>query len=176
VTNKKPYAFSGKRTLPQFVIPVVLVLLFALVGGYALVSSHAATIGYTQVLNYQARSQTVGVTDIQAQVNSIGSQTVSDISPGAQLDYQVGGKVAISQECYFVEVLPLKGGGTTATVQFTGQGSAITRQLVYDPNQAGNFQKVCVSSGNGTIQAYNVYNKSPSTGPDVLVFEDVLTI
>lgn len=152
------------------------VIAFAVVGVTLLVGSHAATLGYTQILNYQARSQTTGVTDVPMQINSLGEQMVSLVAPGEQLDYQVGGKTDISQECYLVEVSPHTDGGATATVEFTGPGRSVTRKLTYDPNQAGNFQKVCVPSGSKAPFAYNVNNKSPSTGPDILVYEDLISL
>ena len=161
--------------LSSYGVLAVFVLLFALIGAYMLVRSRAATVSYSQFLNYQSAAQTAGVTNIPVQINSLGQQTVSQVAPGAKLTYLLGGKITIANECYYVQVLPLKGGGTTATVEFTGQGNSITRKLTYDANQAGNYQKICVSSGSQTLKDYNIFNKSPAEGPALLVYEDIIS-
>jgi hypothetical protein len=63
----------------------------------------------------------------------------------------------------------------TATVEFVGQGTSVTKKLTYDATQTGSFQKVCVGSGTAALKNYSVYNKSPNTGPALLVFEDIAT-
>ncbi len=164
------------NNLKRFILPGAIVLIVVIAGSYFLSSSHAETANYSQFLNYQSAEKTAGVVNIQAQIDSIGEQTVSDVSPNAQLSYAVGGKVAIKRECYYIQVLPLKGGGLTAAVELTGQGNSTKLNITYDPSKASSYQRICVNSGNHPIKAYNVINLSPSSGPDVLIYQDELVM
>ncbi len=168
----------SQKQLPKpnkLILGLLVALAFSLVGAYLLRGSDAATPTYHQLLNYSARSQTAGVTDIQAQVNSLGAQTVSTVEPGAQLDYQVGGKTLIKNQCYYYSITPNKGGGETAKIQFVGQGSAVTINVTYSPENAGFWRKTCVGKGTQTQKAYNVANLSAPGGPNVLVYQDDLS-
>jgi hypothetical protein len=164
-------SFKSRRP-GKFLIPALVGFAVAVVGIYFLVDSSAATGTQVQFLNHQHIEQSQGViTSTTVDVPSLGQQTVSKVPPGAKLSYLVGGKVAVKNQCYYILVSPQAGGSTTATIEFVGQGRSTTRNLTYD---AANpyLQRVCVPSGTQTSKSYNVYNKSPVGGPDVLVYQD----
>ena len=171
----KYFSLSSAGFAYHVILPVIAVLVVVGIGAKVLTASHAATPNYYQVLNSANAAQTTGVSQIAAQVQSLGSQTVSELAPGAQLDYLVYGKVPITSECYFIQVLPLKGGSTTANITFGGIGATKSVNVTYNANYSNYLQRFCVpTNATGATPAYNVYNQSPSTGPDVLVFEDVV--
>lgn len=169
---------SGLSTkgLTRMFLPVVIVLGVATIGATVFTASHAATPNSFQLLNYMDAAQTPGVTNISANVQSIGTQTVSQVAPGAELDYLVGGKAPVTNECYYFQILPLKGGSTTAKIAFAGLGATKTMNIALNTANSSYLQRVCVPTGTGTTQAYNVKNLSPATGPLVLVYQDEVVL
>lgn len=163
--------YSDTRLLKMMIIVTFLVGFTIL--GKILFISNAATVNYTAINNYTFAMAAPGVSSVQAQVNFIGSQTVNQLAPGAKLTYSQGVK-SPKNVCYYVQVLPLKGGGTTATVDFTSPTRVMTVNLTYDPNNTGNFQVVCVGTGLKSNPGYNIYNRSPASGPALLVYQEVI--
>lgn len=163
-------SFSAKNK-----VMLVFAMTFAAIGTYLVFSSYAATVTNYAFLNFSDAAQTAGVTNISSVANQIGSQTMSQVAPGGQLTYLVGGKVPLKSICYFLQIMPLKGGDTTAKVSLTAQSTAKTVNINYDPNNSNNFQQVCIRAGSGSPQSYNVANLSPSTGPNVLVYQAVVS-
>lgn len=174
--------------LAHYILPALVVVAIGLIGVRVLTASHAdsptvkitntsstsTTSSFYQILNYASAAQTTGVTQVSAQIQSLGAQTVDQLSPGAQLDLLAYGKTSISSECYYFQVLPLKGGGATATIAFGGIGASKTVNFTYNATYASFLQSFCVPTGKGATPSYNVENLSPSTGPDVLVYQDVV--
>ncbi len=170
--NQKKIASNSVSS--KKLLPVLFVAAFALFGSaYLLLHSHAATQSSVQFLNYASAGQTTGVTNVQAQVNSIGTQTVSQLAPGAKLNYLVGGKVPIKSECFVFNVLPLKGGSTTAKIEFVSGSHSVNQSITYNPNNPY-WQQVCVNNESKALKGYSVFNRSPSTGPLVLVYQDIV--
>lgn len=155
---------------------ILVVSLIAFCAVYFSATSRAASPTYYQVLNYTSAAQTKGVTPVAMQVNSLGAQTANQVLPGGKLTYIVGGKVPIKSQCYYFTIMPLKGGGLTAKIVFAGQGSAKAINVTYAPEKDGYLRSYCVKSGGGQIRPYNVWNASPSTGPAVFVYEDIVAI
>lgn len=162
--------------LGKIMLTIVAVFIFAVIGIYFLNGSNAATPPYFQILNYQNAEQNSAVSTPQMQIDSIGAQTVSKVDPGVQLSYLVGGKVAVKNQCYYFQLQTVPGGGTTAKIEFTGQGSSSTVNITYDPTSATKLRRVCVPSGTKALKSYNVYNKSDANGPSVLMYQDVVTL
>ncbi len=161
---KKPKFLDAK-------LVIIFVLLFAGIGSYLLMQSHAATVPYSQFLTYTNAAQTSGVSTATDYVNQVGTQTVSQVAAGGQLTYVVGGKTAIKSMCYFLRAVNPKGVGTTATVELTNQYKSTVISLPV----AGDYQELCVGSAkSGTLKPYNVYNKSAQDGPQVLVYQTVV--
>lgn len=171
MANKNEVNFRSRRP-GKFLLPALAGFAFAVIGIYFLVDSNAATGTHVQFLNYQSAEQSEGViTNVTVDVPSLGQQTVSKVPPGAKLSYLVGGKVAVKNQCYYLLLSPQAGGPTTAIVEFVGQGRSVTRNLTYDSNNLY-LRRVCVPSGTQALKNYNVYNKSPVGGPDILVYQD----
>mgnify|MGYP003328816676 FL=1 len=160
----------------KIMLTIMTIFIFAVIGIYFLSGSKAATPPYFQILNYQNAEQNGAVTNPQVQIDSIGAQTVSKVDPGVQLSYLVGGKVAVKNQCYYFQLQTVPGGGTTATIEFTGQGSSSTVNVTYDPSSAAKLRRVCVPSGTQALKSYNVFNKSAANGPSVLMYQDVVTL
>jgi hypothetical protein len=165
-----------KLSNPKFNLKVlgVFVLIFAAVGSYTLLKSHAALPPpYLQFLNYQSAAQTTGVSNVSDYIDSIGAQTVSQVAPGGQLTYLVGGKTPTKTLCYFIRAGNTKGVGTVATVQLTNQYDAATISLPINYQ----YQRYCVvsTSTSGTLKPYNVYNKSAVDGPNVLIYQTIVS-
>ncbi len=160
-----------KVKFPDIKFLTVFVLLFAGIGSYLLMQSHAATVPYSQFLTYTNAAQTTGVGTSTDYVNQIGTQTVSQVAAGGQLTYVVGGKVAIKSMCYFLRAVNPKGVGNTATVELTNQYKSIVISLPI----AAEYQEYCVGTAkNGSLKPYNVYNKSAQDGPQVLIYQTVV--
>lgn len=172
--SAKLSALTNRRLTGLF-LPVVIVLGVATIGATVFHASHAATPTVVQILNYADAAQTSGVSNIASNVQSLGDQTVSQVNPGAELDYMVSGKAPVNNQCYYFQIMPLKGGGTTAKISFAGVGATKTVNIAFNPLNGGYLQKVCVPTGTGTTQAYSVKNLSPATGPLVLVYQDEVT-
>lgn len=164
ISKLKLFRYSPTGSLLPFLI------VFAGIGAYVLTSSHAATVSYVNFLNSGSAAQTAGVSTVTDNLLQIGAQSVSQVAPGGQLDYLTGGKVAYGSICYYARAVNPKGVGTTAKVEFVGQGSSKTVSLPV----ANDYQSVCVNSGHGALKAYNVYNLSPADGPNVLIYQAVL--
>jgi hypothetical protein len=155
----------------HIILPVLTMLAVSVIGVHVFTASHAATPTYFQMLNAADAASTPGVSQIQSSIQSLGTQTVSQVLPGAELDYLIGGKVPVDNICYYFQIMPLKGGGTVAKIAFGGIGAMKTLNIPYDATRSGYLQKVCVPTDNGATPAYSVKNLSPETGPEVLVYQ-----
>src|SRR5947209_6744628 len=91
--------------ISHYIVPVIAVLVISVMGVRVLTTSHADSVTtaatttttlttptYYQLLNYTSAAQTNGVTQISSQLQSLGSQTFDQLTPGAELDYLVYGK------------------------------------------------------------------------------------
>lgn len=157
----------------------VFVFATAIMGTYLLTSSKAAPsspVTNVNFINASSAAVSPGVTTVPSIVNQVGSQSVSQVAPGGKLTYVQGLKGTIKSVCYYVSVQPMKGGSLTATVEFTSPTETLTTNLTYTDATANTYHGVCVGAGRKTSPGYNVYNKSPATGPNILVYQQMMTL
>jgi hypothetical protein len=173
--KKSSIKLSDNKNL-RLVGLVLAVALFALLGVKLLNNSGASpatpppVIGY---LNYQSMANADGLSVFTSQDNiaGLGAQYVSDIIPGKQLTYVMGGKVVPNTVCYYLRVYNSPKSATqvtSASVTLVGTNNSQTVTLPADDS----YREVCVPKGKQAQLPYNVANNSSAAY--VLVHQTVL--
>jgi hypothetical protein len=168
----------------HYLVPAIVIVLVATIGVKLIVSSHADPISdytgfYTaaQASDGENTNQGAnGVFETQDTVNGIGTQLVSDVTPGSQLSYDLfPGKSATTKTCYYLRVYnspKAEKQVMSAKIQFVGDGSSSTVNVLADDN----YHAVCVATAaagsTATQLPYNVDNMSPSAF--VLVYQAIV--
>jgi hypothetical protein len=166
--------FDNSRTY-KLIGLVVVVAVFAVLGVKLLNNSSAATptpAPAVGVYNYTdaAGVDGINIAIIQDGVAGIGVQSVTQIQPGKQLTYVLGGKLASTSSCYYLrayfngKAAPVS---PTASVTLVGDGNVRTVSLPVE--YSGNYHEVCVPSGKQAQPPYNVANNS--TEASILVYQ-----
>jgi hypothetical protein len=171
---KKPIDLDQKG-LVHYVLPALSILAVAVIGTYVISSGHAATKPLATFADYQSAEQVAGVTAVSAEVPNLQNPVmVSQVAPGAQLNYGINSRDTFQNACYYVNIPALKGTPSTAKVEFTAVGKTQTLNLSTTPSSPFEFQRVCVDSGqNPTTENFNVANLSPIGGANVLVYQAI---
>src|SRR4051812_13554499 len=115
--------FDNSRTY-KLIGLVVAVAVFAVLGVKLLSNSGASPAASTPVvgyLNFQSAASVDGVdvANMQDAVAGIGLQTVTEIAPGKQLTYVMGGKVVPTSVCYYLRASNPKSGVQIASASVT---------------------------------------------------------
>jgi hypothetical protein len=161
-------------------LPAIIVIVVAAAGVAALVSSKAATPSTVHATVYTANdvvaSPGISVGGSIIPTNYIGANTVATVSSGSKLVYNNGSKGNVTH-CYYVSVMPDKGGNGSATVYFASNNKILTKTITYDSTRPNDLQQVCVGAGRDANPGYNIYNVSPlsSTNSNLVVYEDIVT-
>jgi hypothetical protein len=178
----------NQEGITHYLLPVLFVLIIAVIGVRLLTASHAATPAditaasspnvtksKVEFIPADTANRSTGITLSSATVSQVGVQMVAQVAPNAQLTFPKGIVGTGDTACYFVQAQPLKGGGSTATIEFNSTSYSVNKNIAYDLNNPGTFSEVCVQPGQQANKGFSLANLSPSTGPDVLVYEEVLS-
>lgn len=145
------------------------ILLFAGIGTYVITQSKADTISSTNFYSSTSVSPSAGVFPTNDSINKVGSQNVTQVSSGSKLIYTAANKQKFKTICYYVRVAGDLSGGTTAKVEFVGQGNSKTVNL----QASQDYQSICVKSGHKSQKPYNIYNEPVVNGPDLFVYQAI---
>ncbi len=176
----------------HYVMPLLVVAVIVLIGIRVLTGSHADNVTPTAnlsvsntastsmsstILNYSnvlLDSSSAGLQNIPYNIDNIGSQTVVQVAPSQKLSFGTGGKVIIKNICYYFKVAATDPTNTTAIVQFVAYNNTVTKTLTDNTAQTG-LDMVCVNESTTSTKSftYNIYNKSASNGPNVLLYQAI---
>lgn len=180
----------NQQGIAHYLVPVLVILLFAVGGAYYLVASHAdsvnttapvvsSTIDHVNFFNYANAASAPGVQQAYLNVPQLpqSSSAVDIVGAGYTLTYKQGAAALtqIKKACFYVRVIQGGISGTTATVKFTDPNNSVTKTLALSTNP--NYQSVCLNHGNQTNPNYfTVANVSSRGEANIAVYQAAVYI